>query len=95
MGRPSPADVSAPDACVYPVHLTEPFLATLTVLAALYRIFLFLSGYTKGYSLPGMVKAHRQTLWSLGPRASWLAGTATRMEDCEKTSSRGRRVCAR
>ena len=59
-GRPSPADVSAPDACVYPVHLTEPFLATLTVLAALYRIFLFLSGYTKGYSLPGMVKAHRQ-----------------------------------
>ena len=47
--KPSSADVPAPDARVDPSHLTEPFLATLTVLAALYRTFLFLSGHRKGY----------------------------------------------
>ena len=50
-GRPSPADVSSSDASVNPIHLTEPFLATLTVLAALYHSFLFLSGHKKGYCL--------------------------------------------
>ncbi len=58
-GRPSPADMPASAACVYPVHLTEPFLATLTVLAALYHSFLFLSGRRKGYcvvSVDGMLR---------------------------------------
>ena len=40
--KPSPADMPAPDACIDPSHLTEPFLATLTVLAALYHAFFLL-----------------------------------------------------
>jgi hypothetical protein len=57
--KPSPADMPALDACVDPSHLTEPFLATLTVLAALYRTFLFLSGHRKGYcvvSIEGILR---------------------------------------
>ena len=46
--NPSPSDVPAPSARVDASHLTEPFIAVLTVLAALYHIFLFLMGKRQG-----------------------------------------------
>ncbi len=69
-GRPSPADVPSSDACVNPTNLTEPFLATLTVLAALYRTILFLSGHRKGYcvaSIDGILRKEHglQTLTAI------------------------------
>jgi hypothetical protein len=52
--KPSPTDMPAPSASMDVSHLTQPFIAVLTVLAALYHIFLFLSGHRKGYCMVSM-----------------------------------------